>query len=117
MGWLTTLVSGLASPVVNFFTKRSENKTNIKLKQIDRLKNSDDSLAEWESIQAENGRYSWKDEFWTIILAIPLVLCFFPDYVSYIEDGFVVLKSMPTFYQYWLGVAILTSFGIKFTKK
>ncbi|HHZ70015.1 MAG TPA: hypothetical protein EYN67_16930 [Flavobacteriales bacterium] len=117
MNWFTSLISGIAAPVVNLFTKRNENKTNIKLKQIDRLKNSDDSLAEWESIQAENGRFSWKDEFWTIVLAIPLVLCFFPDYVGFIKEGFSVLEEMPEFYQYWLGVAILTSFGIKFTKR
>ena len=117
MNWFTSLVSGIAAPVVNLFAKRNENKTNIKLKQIDRLKNSDDSLAEWESIQAENGRYSWKDEYWTILLSIPVILCFIPQCVDYVRVGFEVLKTMPEFYQYWLAVAILTSFGIKFTKR
>lgn len=117
MNVFTSVISGIVSPIANLFTKRSENKTNVKLKQIERLKGADDALAEWESIQAENGRFSWKDEFWTVILAVPLVLCFIPDYVPFIREGFTVLQEMPEFYQYWLGVAILTSFGIRFTKR
>jgi len=117
MGIFSSLISGLVSPVASYFTKRSTNKTNVKLQQIERLKSSDDSLAEWENIQAENSATSWKDEFWTVILSIPLVLCFFPDYVQYINAGFVVLETMPDFYQYWLGVAILTSFGVRFAKR
>jgi hypothetical protein len=74
MSILTSLIGGLVSPVTNYFTKRSADKTNVKLKQIDRLKSSDDSLAEWETIQAENSAHSLKDEFWTLILSIPLVL-------------------------------------------
>ena len=117
MSILTSLIGGLVSPVTNYFTKRSTDKTNVKLKQIDRLKSSDDSLAEWETIQAENSAHSLKDEFWTLILSIPLVLCFIPEYVPYIDAGFIVLARMPEFYQYWLGVAILTSFGVRFTKR
>lgn len=107
----------LAGPIVGLFTKREERKKETKLKQIDRLKNADDSLAEWESIQAENGRYSWKDEFWTIVLAIPLIMCFIPAMVPYVREGFKVLAEMPLFYQSWLGVAVLSSFGIKWAKR
>lgn len=117
MSVTTAIFTSIIEPVANFFTKRHEGKTQVKLKHIERIKNSDDSLAEWETIQAENGRFSWKDEFWTVILAMPLVLCFVPEYVPYIREGFAVLEEMPGFYQYWLGVAILTSFGIRFTKR
>ena len=111
------LFSNLISPVTNLIGKVNDNKTKIKESQIKRLENAEDKLAEWESIQAENGRFSWKDEFWTVILSVPLVLCFFPDYVSFVQNGFEALKTMPDFYQYWLGVAILTSFGVRLTKR
>lgn len=112
-----TIATSLIAPVAGFFTKRNENKTKIKIENIERIKNADDSLAEWEKIQAENSNFSWKDEFWTLILSIPLVLCFIPECVPFIVKGFAALEAMPTFYQYWLGVAILTSFGLKFTKR
>ncbi len=117
MNPIASFFVGLIEPVTNLFAKRNENKAKVKLKQIDRLTKSDDKLAEWENIQAENGRYSWKDEYWTILLSIPVVLCFIPEYVEYVEVGFEVLKTMPDFYQYWLAVAILTSFGVRFSKR
>lgn len=109
--------SSLVSPVTNLVGKVNDNKTKIKERQINRLVNAEDKLAEWEMIQAESGRFSWKDEFWTIILSIPLVLCFFPDYVPFVQAGFEALKTMPSFYQYWLGVAILSSFGVRLVKR
>ena len=117
MKWLADIATGLVSPITNYFGKKNDNKTKVKQQQIQRVMNSDDQVAEWEAIQAENSGHSWKDEFWTIILSIPLVLCFIPDYVEYIEAGFEALESMPEFYQYWLGIAILTSFGVRLTKK
>lgn len=107
----------LIKPVTNTVTKIHENKTKLAERNVDRIMNADDKLAEWESIQAESGRHSWKDEFWTLILAIPLVLCFFPDYVPMVKNGFAALADMPDFYQYWLGVAILASFGVRLIKR
>ncbi len=115
MGW--NILSTLVSPVANYFSKRSDNKTAIKTKHIERLTSADDKLSEWEAIQAENSNHSWKDEFWTVILAVPLVLCFIPEFVPNIQAGFAALEEMPEFYQYWLGVAVLTSFGVRFTKR
>jgi hypothetical protein len=111
------ILTALISPITNLLSKRSDNKTAVKKKQLDRVMNADDQLAEWESIQAESGKHSWKDEFWTVILAIPAVMCFFPDYVGDVKAGFAALKTMPDFYQYWLGVAILTAFGIRIAKR
>lgn len=107
----------LIGPVVNFFTKRSENKTKIKQQQISRLENSEDKVAEWEAIQAESGKHSWKDEFWTLVLAIPAVGCFIPGGAEVMTEGFEALELMPEFYRYWLGVAVLTAFGIRAVKR
>ncbi len=107
----------LFGPVVNYFTKRSENQTRIKEKNIDRIVNAEDKMAAWETIQAESGRYSWKDEFWTIVLAIPMIGCFVPGGEVIMIDGFKALKNMPDFYQYWLGIAVLSAFGIKMVKR
>jgi len=111
------LLAGLVSPITGYFTKKTEAKKAVALSNIDRLKNSDNALAEWEAIQAEGGKHSWKDEFWTIILSVPLILCFFPAMVPVVQEGFEALKGMPDFYQYWLGVAILSSFGVRLAKR
>lgn len=110
-------LAGIVSPVTNYLAKRSDNKTEIKKQQIQRVVNADDQLAEWERVQAENGRHSWKDEYWTIILSIPAIMGFIPDLAQYVTAGFFALSQMPDFYQYWLGVAVLTSFGVRIVKR
>ena len=107
----------LVSPVTKVVGKISDNKKAVTVRNIDRIVNADDKLAEWESIQAENSNSSWKDEFWTLVLSIPLVFAFYPDAVPIIKAGFEVIKEMPVFYQYWLGIAVTSSFGIKILKK
>ncbi|MAF35846.1 hypothetical protein CL622_01865 [archaeon] len=116
MSWLQFL-GGPIEAVSNVFAKKEERRKAVKLSQIDRLKNAEDSLAEWELIQAENGRYSWKDEYWTIVLSLPLIGAFIPPVVPFIVAGFEAIQKMPQFYQYWVGVAILTSFGVRLAKK
>lgn len=70
----------------------------------------------WEKIQAKNAGDSWKDEYWTVVLSIPVILCFVPFMVEYIEASFVALSSTPDWYQYLIGAAILSSFGIRVGK-
>jgi hypothetical protein len=109
-------LSSLVSPITSAVTKVSTNKTEVKKRNIDRIINADDKLAEWEMIQAEKGS-GWRDEWFTILLSIPLVGAFIPPFVPVILDGFEALNQMPTYYQYWVAVAILSSFGIRAIKK
>jgi hypothetical protein len=116
MKWLTDIVGGLVSPITGFFAKKNDNKTALRQQQITRIMNSENKEGELETILSEGMRYSWKDEYWTIVLSIPAIACFFPAASPHIEQGFLVLKSMPEYYQYWLGVCVLTSFGLRIKK-
>jgi hypothetical protein len=108
--------AGLISPVTNAVTKINTNKTEIKKRNIDRLVNAEDKMAEWEMIQAEKGS-GWRDDWFSILLSIPLVGAFIPPFVPVILSGFDALSKMPIYYQYWVAVAILSSFGIRAIKK
>lgn len=69
---------------------------------------------QWDQIMAEGSQHSWKDEFWTILLAIPVVLAFIPGAEGYVEDGFRVLsEDVPEWYLYALGTAIAAAFGTR----
>lgn len=114
---LGEFLSNIFSPITKTVEKVHTNRTKIKERNIERIMSADDKVAEWEMIQAEQSQFSWKDEFWTIVLAIPLVGAFIPPIVPYIQEGFRVISEMPTFYQYWVGVSVLASFGIKWLKK
>jgi len=49
----------------------------------------------------------------TIILSIPMVMCFIPGLVVYVERGFAVLQETPEWYRYVIGVAIGSAFGVR----
>ena len=117
MSALLSILGGIVSPVTSLLSKRHDNKTKIKARNIERIVNATDKIAEWELIQAENGAHSWKDEFWTIVLSIPAIGCFIPGGAEFMIKGFEALESMPEFYQIWLGVAILSAFGIRYLKR
>ena len=75
--------------------------------------NAASSRADWEALQAKASAESWKDEYWTVVLSIPAIMCFHPDGAEAAKAGFAALSEMPEYYQWFLSVAIGASFGIK----
>ena len=75
--------------------------------------------ADWESKMAEASNNSWKDEFWTIVLAVPLfclgysVVANDASIVDRVRYSFDVLSTLPDWYQYLLFLAVSASFGIR----
>ncbi|MEI8612054.1 hypothetical protein P4S70_25625 [Enterovibrio sp. Hal110] len=39
-----------------------------------------------------------KDEFIMLVVFVPLMLSFIPDYAPYVDAGFAALKSVPEYY-------------------
>ncbi|WP_420011322.1 hypothetical protein [Tateyamaria sp.] len=67
--------------------------------------------AAWETLALSDAASSWKDEWWTILLAIPLILAFVPGLPPYIEAGFAALDETPDWYRWALLAAISFAFG------
>jgi hypothetical protein len=71
------------------------------------------SIADWERVMAEGAKSSWKDEFFVIVLSIPLILCWIPGAEGWVDRGFEQLNKAPDWYFYSLGIAISASFGVR----
>ena len=71
------------------------------------------SVADWERIMAEGSKSSWKDEWFVIVLSIPLVLAFIPGAEGWVDRGFAQLSKAPDWYFYRLGIAISARFGVR----
>ena len=69
--------------------------------------------ASWDEIAQTNSSTSWKDEYLTLLISIPLIMCFIPSLVPYVREGFAVLDTMPTWYQYTFSVIVAASFGVR----
>ena len=68
---------------------------------------------DWDLEMAKGSTTSWKDEWLTILFSIPLILAFVPGMEEIVANGFAQLQSMPTWYQYSLGVIVAASFGVR----
>ena len=90
-----------------------EGKQAVAKAKTDATVRSINATEKWEVTQAEGANNSWKDEWFVIILSIPMVGAFIPSVVPYIEQGFAVLNGMPEYYKAFLGAAMAASFGIK----
>lgn len=112
-----TILGGLFGPVINAVSSYVQHKQEItKIEregEIKRLQSAIDNEAKWDELQAQGSGSSWKDEYLTIILSIPLIGCFVPGGKDYILGGFGVLEQTPVWYQAAIGVMIAAAFGVK----
>ena len=73
----------------------------------------------WEEIMAGSSKESWKDEFWTVVLSVPIFMVGYAiiaddlSVITRIDAAFKALASLPEWYQYLLFIAISSSFGIR----
>lgn len=108
------LLKPLLNGVVGFFKDKAKLKQAKVEGQIAVLKTAAKDTAAWEQLHAKGSQTSWKDEFWTLVFAVPLIMGF----VGYSDEamiGFEALKAMSEWYQYTLVTMVLASFGIRAT--
>jgi hypothetical protein len=114
--------ASLIGPVTNLVGTHLKNKQEEKQAKHKAKMQVIENNADWESKMADASANSWKDEFWTIILAIPIFMIGFAiavNDVSIIERvgiAFKALHELPDWYQYLLFIAISSSFGIRGAK-
>ena len=79
--------------------------------KIDRLATGQKADIAWENLSITNS--GWKDEWFTLILSIPAVLCFIPGMDEIVFKGFQALKNCPDWYNWMLGIAVGSAFGYR----
>ena len=88
-------------------TTRAVTQANIRLAETQQEIDND-----WNKASISNS--GWRDEWFTILLSIPMVMCFVPGGAPYVADGFSALREhTPDWYQYAFLVAVASSFGFK----
>ena len=117
---MLNLLIGPAMDLAKDFIKgKADEKKAIQERKISAIQND----ADWETKMADATKDSWKDEFWSIVLALPIIAIAYSvaiDDVSIIDrvkQGFEVLNNLPEWYQYLLFIAVSASFGLKSADK
>ena len=83
--------------------------------EIDRASKGQDAEIAWDQTMAHGSLTSWKDEFWTVVIATPLILCFVPivSVQNAVLTGFNNLNTLPGWYIAAVGLAIGAAFGYR----
>ena len=113
------LLGTLLGPVTELVGGVLKNRQEIgKAKQAAKLEQIK-SGADWEAKMAAASGASYKDEFWTVVLAVPIFMIGYAiamndtSVIERVELGFEALNSLPEWYQYLLFLAVSASFGIR----
>lgn len=115
MSILSSLIGPIANLAKNYLNNKAEEKQAKHQAKMSVIAND----ADWESKMAEASKDSWKDEFWTIVLAVPIFMVGYAiaandiTVIARVAAAFVALEQLPEWYQYLLFIAISSSFGIR----
>ena len=60
-----------------------------------------------------NQRIAWADDVSFGVFLLPALLAFFPPALPHIISGFKALENMPTWYQYALGMMLVSVWGYR----
>ena len=126
MSFITNILGGFGSKVVEAVDNRSERKHVEKVRKLEieelRHKPKMDMLSRgqeldnsWEIEQIKNS--GWKDEAVLVTLLIPLWLCFIPYTVVYVEKGFNALSLTPDWYQWLILVIFAAIYGVRIWRR
>ena len=114
--------ASLIAPVTNLVGSHLKNKQEEKQAKHKSKMKVIQTTADWESKMADSSSNSWNDEFWTVVLSVPIFMIGYAiaaDDTSVIDRvtlAFQALNGLPEWYQYLLFIAISSSFGIRGAK-
>tara|TARA_R110000744_G_scaffold374104_1_gene486711 strand:+ start:492 stop:890 length:399 start_codon:yes stop_codon:yes gene_type:complete len=114
-----SLFTALIGPVAGLAKSYLSNKAEVKKATHDRKMASIQNNADWETNMADASKDSWKDEFWTLVLAVPIFMIGYAiaandvTVIARVSTAFEALEKLPEWYQYLLFIAISSSFGIR----
>ena len=77
------------------------------------LLSKETSTADWERIMATSTQNSLKDEFITVVVMIPVILCFVPGLEEVVKNGFDRLSELPEWYTWLVFTVCSAAIGIR----
>lgn len=141
LGLLTTLVTGGIGMAKSWLTSKGEQelakqeskkiaieaeatvkKAAAEAKAKAMVKRMEGDIA-WENTMAQGTLDSWKDEWFTVLLSSPYIVCLLPSiFTVFVEpsaapaalnDSFDAMRKLPDAWHVMTGTACTASFGIK----
>lgn len=126
MGWLGDFATGLVSPItaiggklIDAKSKRDERKDRIAeatvVAEISRIEAYAKGDASADLAAVNNMKFSWKDEYLTVVFSLPMLLTFAEAIYNggKMEDGWKALAIAPDWYSWCLIGIVIATFGLR----
>ncbi len=111
IGQIIGAVGSLASTYIEGKVTTQKVNAEIKKKQLT-------GEIDWDIEAVKSMKHSWRDEFFSILFSVPLILCFCGEWGrKLVADGFEALSTMPSWYSVTLGALVASSVGIRSVTK
>jgi len=116
-----TLLGTVAKGAVDVIKTKTETKKLMAEAEQTHIRKMAEGEIEYAIASQKNMQNSWRDEWFTIILSIPLLIVFGAiffgkyEWIDKLKEGFQTLDSLPDWYIWALMAAIASSFGLKVT--
>lgn len=118
---LTTVlnVAGLIiGPLTDYLAHRRKIKELTREAEIKAAENLAENIADADAQSVIDQKNTWKDEYITLIVTLPIVGCFIPPLAPYVKQGFEILKgSVPEWYVMLYAVIVLAVMGVRLFHK
>ncbi len=114
-----TLIGPVTELIGGHFKRKAAEKQATHERKLEVIKTD----ASWENKMADATQNSLKDEFWTLILALPLISISYgvmtdnPEVIERVRHGFQVFEELDDWYTYLLFLVVSASFGLRSADK
>jgi nicotinamide riboside transporter PnuC len=103
----------IISSITGLATTYIDSKAKVKAAEAETKMKLATGEISWEQAAIEASKDSWKDELWTIVFVLILVLNFIPSMQDIMARGFANLETTPMWVQWGMYASIAASFGIR----
>ena len=116
-----SLLGTVAKGAVDDIKTKTETKKLMAEAEQTHIRKMAEGEIEYAIASQKNMQNSWRDEWFTVILSIPLLIVFGAiffgkyEWIDKLKEGFQALDSLPDWYIWALMAAIASSFGLKVT--
>ena len=113
------LLGTVAKGAVDVIKTRTETKKLMAEAEQTHVRKMAQGEIDFAIASQKNMQNSWRDEWFTVILSLPLLIVFGaiffgkPEWIDKLQEGFSTLNNLPEWYIWALMASIASSFGLK----
>ena len=114
-----SLLGTVAKGAVDVIKTKTETKKLMAEAEQTHIRKMAEGDIEYAIATQKNMQNSWRDEWFTVILSLPLLIVFGaiffgkPEWIDKLQEGFSTLNNLPEWYIWALMASIASSLGLK----